>query len=120
MKLLWIILAWISLTLGVVGAILPILPTTPFVLLAAFLFSKGSPKLYQWLISHRLFGPPIRDWQAGLGISLKAKIMAIIMMWVSILYSANYHVPIIWVKVLLVIVAIGVSMFLIKTPTKSI
>ncbi len=120
MKLLWIILAWISLTLAVVGAFLPILPTTPFVLLAAFLFSKGSPRLHHWLIGHRLFGPPIRDWQAGLGISLKAKIMAIIMMWVSILYSANYHVPIIWVKVLLVIVAIGVSIFLIKIPTKSI
>lgn len=119
-KYLWIGLGWLTLGLAIIGIALPVLPTTPFLLLAAFFFSKGSPRIHQWILNHRWFGPPIRDWQAGMGISLKAKISAIGLMWVSIGYAAWYVVPIVAVKILLIIIAIGVTIFLIKVKTKSI
>lgn len=119
-KYLWIGLGWLALGLAIIGIALPVLPTTPFLLLAAFFFSKGSPRIHQWILNHKWFGPPIRDWQAGMGISLKAKISAIGLMWVSIGYAAWYVVPIVAVKIFLVIVAIGVTIFLIKVKTKSI
>lgn len=73
---LFIILGYIFLALGIIGIPLPILPTTPFLLLAAVCFSKGSPKIHSWLLNHRLFGPPLRKWEEDNAISIYAKIIA--------------------------------------------
>lgn len=76
MRLLWLILGLIALVLGGVGVFLPLLPTVPFLLLAAIFFSKSSENLHNWLISHSLFGPPIEDWQRSGSISRRAKFLA--------------------------------------------
>lgn len=76
---------FISLFLGVIGIFLPLLPTTPFLILAAVCFSKGSKKFHLWLVSHRIFGPPIRDWQQNRIIETKYKIFATAMLLLSAL-----------------------------------
>ncbi|MEY5037590.1 MAG: hypothetical protein RL472_696 [Pseudomonadota bacterium] len=77
MRFFWITLGLAALALGTAGLVLPLLPTTPFMLLAAACFAKSSPRLHDWLISHRLFGPAIRDWRDYRAISPKAKRMAL-------------------------------------------
>lgn len=77
---LWLCLAYLFLALGIVGIVLPGLPTTPFVLLAAYCAARGSKRLHAWLLAHRLFGPMIRDWQANGAVSRQAKVWAIGMM----------------------------------------
>ncbi|TNJ35848.1 DUF454 domain-containing protein [Arenimonas terrae] len=74
---LWLVLAYACLALGIVGIFLPGLPTTPFVLLAAYAAARGSKRLHAWLLAHRLFGPMIRDWEASGAVSRKAKYWAI-------------------------------------------
>lgn len=75
-RLFWLATGWLSLTLGAIGVVLPLLPTTPFVLVAAFAFSRSSSRFHQWLLTHKLFGSLIRDWQQNGVISLKAKLLA--------------------------------------------
>ncbi|MBU2919534.1 MAG: uncharacterized membrane protein YbaN (DUF454 family) [Psychrosphaera sp.] len=86
-KIGYFVLAWTSLIIGIVGVILPLLPTTPFVLLAAFSFSKSSPRFHQWLLSHSVFGNMIQNWEKYGVITLRAKITAtcsvIIMLTIS-------------------------------------
>ena len=77
------ILAYVSVALAAIGVVLPLLPTTPFVLLAAFFASKGSPAFASWLEGHSSFGPAIRDWRRNRVIPLKAKALACSMMMLS-------------------------------------
>jgi len=80
---LWLAAGWLALTTGVVGIFLPVLPTTPFVLLAAFCFARGSPRCERWLLRHRRFGPMVRAWRARRVIPLRAKQLAWTMMALS-------------------------------------
>jgi len=79
-RLLWWLLAYASLGLGIVGIVVPGLPTVPFVLLAAFAAARGSRRLHSWLLAHRRFGPLIRDWEREGAVSRRAKRLAIAMM----------------------------------------
>ena len=85
---LWLIAGWISLGLAVLGAILPGLPTTPFVLLAAACFAKGSPRWHAWLLANRWLGPMVRDWEANHSLPLKVKCLASVMMTLMVGLSA--------------------------------
>ena len=76
----WWLLAWASLALGIVGIVVPGLPTVPFVLLSAYAAARGSKRLHAWLLAHRRFGPMIRDWQARGAVSRRAKWLATAMM----------------------------------------
>jgi len=76
----WWLLAYASLGLGLVGIVVPGLPTVPFVLLAAFAAARGSQRLHAWLLAHRQFGPMIRDWEAQGAVSRRAKRLATLMM----------------------------------------
>ena len=75
---LWLLAGWTSLVLGLIGIVLPLLPTTPFILLAAFCFQKGSDRLHRWLMEHPRFGPLIADWRERGAIPRKAKRNAMI------------------------------------------
>lgn len=88
----WIlfVIGWVSFVLGIIGAFLPVLPTTPFLILSAFLFSKSSPRFHQWLLRLPLAGPGIRDWDERKVINTRAKIMCTVM----IIFSATM----IWIK----------------------
>jgi uncharacterized membrane protein YbaN (DUF454 family) len=82
-RVIWLALALVSLALGAVGVVLPVLPTTPFLLLAAYAAARSSTRLHAWLLGHRLFGPPIRDWQAGHTVGRRAKVTASATMAIS-------------------------------------
>lgn len=105
--------------LGVIGIFLPLLPTTPFILLACYCFSKSSERYHQWLLNHPLFGQAIQDYQAGLGISLKHKISAWLMIWLSIGSCIIFIVDPVALKLLLLIIAGTVSIYLARLPTSS-
>ena len=92
MRHLWLVLGFLSLGLGAAGAVLPLLPTTPFILLAAFCFGKSSPRFHAWLIGHRLFGPMIADWRERRAIRPRAKATAIGVMAATLAGSAIYGV----------------------------
>lgn len=108
---------WLSFLLALLGMALPLLPTVPLLLLAAACFARSSPRFHGWLLDHRKFGPLIQTWQTGGGIPRRAKLTAIAMLWVSILFSAFVLVPIPWVKGLLLGIATAVTVYLLRLPT---
>ncbi|MBE9636792.1 YbaN family protein [Salipiger pacificus] len=93
MRLLWLALGGVALFAGIVGVVLPVVPTTPFVILAAFAFSKSSPRLHAYLTDHPRFGPMIADWRAHGAIAPRYKAMAVSMMLVALLISVALSVP---------------------------
>ncbi len=109
MKVLFLVLGFTSLTLGLVGMILPVLPTTPFLLLSAFLFSKSSPQWYNWLVRHPKLGPYIVNFREKKIIPRKIKITAITMLWASILVSSVLLQGKLWLQAMLPGIAIAVS-----------
>ncbi|MBL7556986.1 MAG: YbaN family protein [Bdellovibrionaceae bacterium] len=85
-RFLYLLFGWFFLVIGVIGIAVPLLPTTPFLILTAICFSKGSEKMHTWLLNHRIFGPPINEWNSKGVIRLKYKIMATTMMSLSALF----------------------------------
>ncbi len=83
MRAIWFVVAVASLVLGAVGVVVPVLPTTPFLLLAAYAATRSSTRLHTWLVEHRLFGPVITDWQANRTVSRRAKVTATVTMAAS-------------------------------------
>lgn len=117
-KGLLIIAGSICVGLGFLGVFLPLLPTTPFLLLAAACFAASSERLYNWLLANRYFGPLIRDWREHRSIPLKVKVVAITMIWVMIGSSVIFIIPLLPVKIFLLLVAAGVTAFLLSIKTK--
>lgn len=95
-RVTYLVLGWAAVALGAIGVVLPVLPTTPFIILAAFLFTKGSPRARAWLIEHGHFGPLIRDWEEQRAIPPYAKKLAVGMMAavfaVSLIFGAAWWV----------------------------
>ena len=117
---LYIVLGTISLVLGTLGIFLPLLPTTPFYLLTAWLYMRGSKKMYRKVMSNKYFGTIVRDFQEDKSISLKTKIVVVSMLWGSILLSAFLAVSVWWVRCLLIAIAIGVTIHVLSFRTKKI
>jgi len=115
MRYVWLTFGWVFVLLGAAGIILPLLPTTPFLLLAAFSFSRGSPRLYNWLIEHAHLGPPVRQWQRHGAIATKFKWMAMIFILASVGLSFVYGVPF-YAFVVQVTILTGVSFFILTRP----
>lgn len=117
MKILFKIIGLLSLALGILGIFLPLLPTTPFLLLSATLFAKSSDKLYHWLMNHKYMGPYIRNFREHKSIPLTAKIISVGLIWITISYSALFVVPLLWVKILLFAIALGVTIHILSYKT---
>ncbi|MFJ1251377.1 YbaN family protein [Cupriavidus sp. CuC1] len=118
LRALWVVLGVLSLGLGTVGIFLPVLPTTPFVLLAAACFARGSERFHARLLAHPRFGPPVRDWQAHRSIPLRAKQLAIGMMWLSMGATAWLMRERSLASLTLVAIAAAVSAWLLWLPTR--
>ncbi|MEH6482744.1 MULTISPECIES: YbaN family protein [Pseudomonas] len=111
-------IGWLSVALGVIGIFLPVLPTTPFLLLAAACFMRSSERFYLWLTSHPHLGPWIRDYLDGEGIPLKGKIYAISLMWLSIGFSC-YLVPLFWARTFMFTSAVLVTLYILRQKTRA-
>jgi uncharacterized protein len=103
MRGLWLAAGGLFLGLGLLGVVLPVLPTTPFMLLAAGCFARSSPRLHRWLLGHPVFGPPIRNWEENAAISRPAKRLAVASMAAVLIGSLAAGAP--W-KLLLAQVAL--------------
>lgn len=103
--------------LGVIGVFVPVLPTTPFLLLAAACYAKGSTKLYRHLITHPVLGKYIQNYRNGNGIPLHGKILAISLLWLSIGYSIVFVIENLFIWILLMIIAICVTIHLLSIKT---
>ena len=117
-RILYLLLGWFSLITGIIGIFLPLLPTTPLVLLAAWCFSRSSDRFHSWLINHKFFGPIVRDWQSSDGIPRRARNRAILFMWsgmlISILLVSRF-----WATIGLVCIGLCVSVYLLRMPLRS-
>ena len=101
MRPLLFILGWLLFGLGVVGAFLPVLPTTPFMLLALWCFARSSDRFHDWLYTHRIFGPPLQLGHEYKVIPLTAKRIALFFMTASLIYLFVFLDAAIWAKVLM-------------------
>ena len=108
---------WTALGVGFVGLAVPVLPTVPFVLLAAACFLRSSQRWHAWLVTHPVFGRHVQDYLAGRGLRPQAKILALATLWASVLLSVFLVVPILAGDVALVAVAAAVSVYLLRLPT---
>ncbi|MFB4168044.1 YbaN family protein [Virgibacillus sp. JSM 102003] len=116
-KIVLIIAGSISLALGLAGIILPLLPTTPLLLLAAACYVRSSSRLYEWLITNKYFGSYIENYRLGKGIPLKAKVIGVSVLWLSMGYTILNVVPLVMVKLLLFCTALFFSWFILKQKT---
>jgi len=116
-RILYLILGWFSLITGIIGIFLPLLPTTPLVLLAAWCFSRSSERFHTWLIEHKFFVPIVRDWQSSDGIPRKARNRAIIFMWAGMAISI-FIVSRFWATIGLITIGICVSTYLLRMPIR--
>lgn len=107
-KIFYIIFGTLSLVLGIIGIFLPVLPTTPLLLLTAFCYYRGSSRMYDWLMSHPKLGPYIRNFRENRMIPRRVKVYILTMLWASLLFCAYILDPI-WLKCLMMVIAIGVT-----------
>lgn len=116
-KSILIIVGTLSLGMGIVGMVVPILPTTPFLLLSAAAYARGSKRFYSWLMGNKWFGHYILNYREGRGIPRKAKITAITMLWISILSSVIFFIDNPFLKGLLIAIAVAVTWHLLVIKT---
>ena len=111
----WFIIGSVSLALGAVGVVLPLLPTTPFVLVSAFAFARSSKRLHDWLLAHRIFGQLIDDWRRYGAISRSARIAAILSMVAVLSISIVLSVPLHAIVIQLVALSAS-AVFILTRP----
>lgn len=114
---LWIAIGFASLVAGALGAILPLLPATPFLLLAAYSFAQSSPRLHAWLIGHPRLGPIIEDWRRYGAIARKTKLVALLTILATLGLSAALGVPA-WVLILQALTLSGAAIFIFTRPDR--
>lgn len=120
LKILYVTTGFLSLLAGIIGLFLPVIPTTPFVLLAAGCFLKGSKRLYAWITAHRIFGPPIDRWCRYHAVSRRTKVVGLSTLWFFMLISIIFIVPGLYLKLILVGITLAVTIHILalKTVTK--
>jgi uncharacterized protein len=115
-KIVLNILGTVFLGFAVLGIILPLLPATPFLLLAAACYVRGSKTLYDWLMSNKYLGPYITNIRDKRGMPLRAKVITIVILWASLLFSI-YRVDSLLLDSTLLIVGLGVTTLILKLKT---
>lgn len=119
----WLLIAagTFFLGLGLVGIFIPVLPTTPFLLLAAACFARSSKRFYEWLLNNKWFGSYIKNYREGRGIPMNVKLVTISVLWITILISVFLVIQDLWLELLLLLIASAVTIHIltIKTFKKS-
>ena len=116
---LWIASGSAFLALGVIGIFIPVLPTTPFLLLAAACYARGSRRLYTWLMKNRLFGIYIRNYMEGKGMPFRVKLVTLSLLWMGIGLTIIFGVDHWALRTALALIAIGVSIHILLIKEKS-
>jgi len=120
-NIILIVFAFISLALGILGIFLPVLPTTPFLLLSAFLLARSSSKYYQWLINNKYLGSYILDFQHNKAIPRHIKLYSISLLWLTMICTIFFAVcTMLWLQILLALIAIAVTIHILSYKTKQL
>lgn len=115
-KILFNTIGTLAVILAILGIFLPLLPTTPFLLLASACYIRGSDRLHNWLLNNKVFGPYLANLHNGCGITMRSKITALIFLWASLAFSA-WLLNVGWLRLFLLIPGLGVTIYLLKTKT---
>jgi uncharacterized membrane protein YbaN (DUF454 family) len=123
-RTLWFIAGTICVVLGAIGMVLPILPTTPFLLAAAACYYKSSERMHRWLLNNKWFGEYIRNYTEGKGLTMKTKVTALTVLWITIGFSTVFMLDrllpallVLPMQLIMIAVAIAVSAHILKLPT---
>jgi uncharacterized membrane protein YbaN (DUF454 family) len=116
---LYLLLGWFFFGLGAVGAVVPGLPTTLFMLFALWAFSKSSQRFHDWLYAHPTFGPPLQQWRNYRVIPLKAKLLAVTMMALSFTYLCFFTTINAWILLLIALIMLYGSAFILSKPSRA-
>ncbi len=116
----WLLLAagTVCVALGLVGLFLPVLPTTPFMLLAAACYARASKRFYYWLLSNRTFGPMIHEWRKHRTIPYRTKMAAIGLMFATLAISIVFFVKPAWLKAALAVIGIALAAWIYRLPSR--
>lgn len=117
-RLLFLVLGGVFVVLGVAGIFLPVLPTTPFMLVAAACFARSSDRFYDWLLTHPLFGKTVREWREHHSIPRKTKWVAIVTMAVTLGISVIFFVPGLALQIPLALFGVGLAIYLYRIPSR--
>ncbi len=116
---LYLLLGWSFFGLGAVGAVVPGLPTTLFMLLALWAFSKSSQRFHDWLYAHPTFGPPLQQWRNHRVIPLKAKLLAVTMIALSLTYLYFFTTMNGWLLLLIALIMLYGAVFILSKPSRA-
>lgn len=117
MRLIYLVLGGFFLMCGIIGIFIPLLPTTPFLLLASWLFFRSSSKFYDWLLKHRILGIYIRHFREKRAIPLRAKLFGVLLLWMTSLYACVLMLDHWGLRVGMLLVATGVTVYLLSFKT---
>ena len=118
MRVIFLVLGILSLSVAFVGAFLPLIPTTGPVILAAFFFARSSERFDQWLETNALFGGIVRDWRAGVGFSVRGKTVAVAAIATTFTISILFATDSLPVRLLLILLGLSIATFVVTRPTK--
>jgi hypothetical protein len=116
-RLVLIALGFIFVGLGILGAFLPLLPTTPFLLLAAACFARSSKKFYNWLLNHKVFGTYIKNYREHRAITLRGKIISLVVMWLVMGYTAFFAISDLLISSVVILIGLGVTRHILSLKT---
>ena len=117
-RALFLVAGIASLALGIAGIFLPVLPTTPLVILAAGCFARSYRPFHEWLLAHRSFGPMLREWHEHRAIPYRTKLTAIAMMAAAMTGSIVFFVEPLWLEVLLAAFGVGLAVWMYRLPSR--
>ena len=109
----------VALSVGFLGIFLPLIPTTPLVLLAAYFFSRSSPRIHRWLLAHPRLGPILGDWENGQTIRPMAKVSSVVLMFGLVGYAVLFVVYSPYLQGLLILISLGTALFILSRPSAS-
>lgn len=118
MRIVVFIVGWLAVALGALGLLLPLLPTTPFLILAAACFARSSQRSREWLLGSRWLGPVIDEYLQHRVVPLRTKMFALVLLWPSVGWTATQVVPVPAVGVALLVIALLVTGYLLRLPTR--
>lgn len=119
-KYFYLISGFLLVAIGVIGIFLPLLPTTIFLILASVCFLKSSPRANEWLRNHKILGAYIDNYQTKSGLTFKSKLINITILWISISVSAILFTEELYIRILLLVIAAGVTIHLLMIKTKKV
>lgn len=117
MRYILVFLGSVSLALGIIGIFVPMLPTTPFLLLTAALYFRSSPELYEWLMNHPQLGTYIRNFRENKAIPLRVKIVSVTLVWVTLLYCTFGIAQHWWLQLFFLLLATGITIHILHYKT---